>query len=533
MKFPKNKQTSCQKNIDNSKQLGQVFTPIEITQFMVKWVVEKFQAGRILDPALGVGAFFLQFLSKEINPSPFQLEGYEIDSELVEKVTEIFSSSPLNLTVQNKDFLLTDISQQYDGILSNPPYIHFQDYSHSLSLIKKFNQQYNLNLTGFSNIYALFLIKALHLLKNGGRASFIIPSEFLNADYGKSIKKMILDHHSLKYLIIFSPKFQVFKGFLTTSAILLFDNSNINQIKMTTVENFSELKQVEASIYDSKKSSAALWKDYSTNELNPDLKWKYYYQDMKFNFQKIKGPNYVSFSTFINLRRGIATGANKFFTLSKKEAKFHKINSKYLQPCITKASQIDKNIFNQEMLNKLITKDKKVLLLTLNGKEIDENIKKYISHGEKLKYHTRYLTSIRTRWYDMEPGSSADILVKTFGRDKVMFIQNLTNALNLTCFHGIYLNSIGKKYQNILFLYLITELSREIFEGQKRIYGAGLGKFEPNDIKNTKIIDLRLISAKDLSILNLLYQEYKLNIYHQDKIGEIIDQVENIFYLYS
>ena len=48
-----------------------------------------------------------------------------------------------------------------------------------------------MKLSGFTNIYTLFILKSIWQLRKGGRTAYIVPSEFLNSDYGKDVKKYI------------------------------------------------------------------------------------------------------------------------------------------------------------------------------------------------------------------------------------------------------------------------------------------------------------------------------------------------------
>ena len=49
---------------------------------------------------------------------------------------------------------------------------------------------------------------------------------------------------------------------------------------------------------------------------------------------------------------------------------------------------------------------------------------------------------------------------------------------------------------DILFAYLLTDVAREIFEDNRREYGNGLQKFEPNDLNKAMMLDLTLLDKK-------------------------------------
>lgn len=527
-------------SVKHRKAYGQIFTPVQIAQFMINWVTEQLQGGTLLDPALGLGIFFRQlWLQKETDS--YLLEGYEVDPKLASQATHLFSSLPLEITCHQKDFLLDQGDHLYDGIICNPPYIHFQDYQQSLHLIQTFNEKYQLRLNGFSNIYALFLIKSIQHLKSGGRAAFILPSEFLNADYGKSIKEWLVKKRNLTHLIIFDSKMQLFDGFLTTSAILLFEGKAQKKLQIFNVTEMGDLEKIERQILSGQLPEREIeQKQFAYHQLNPEIKWKYYYRNSKYNLHIVTGSRHpkhmVPFETFASTRRGIATGANDFFTLTQEEVERWGLDSEYLSPCLTRASHVHKPIFGEDDHRQLIESNKKAYLLNLRNQKPNDTLLTYLKWGRNQGYHTRYLTQHRNPWYRMEPAYPADLLVKTFGRKPAVFIQNQTQTLNLTCFHGIYFNQNGHKYKNIIFLYLITDLARDIFEWEKREYGLGLGKFEPNDIKKALVLDFTKITMNDQEALNKLYLEYHQWIKSADKPQEesdvMIREAEAIFLTY-
>ena len=60
--------------------------------------------------------------------------------------------------------------------------------------------------------------------------------------------------------------------------------------------------------------------------------------------------------------------------------------------------------------------------------------------------------------------------------------MNRSKALNLTCFHGFQPNLFGQQYLEHLFLYLWSNVGRDIVSLSMRKYGDSLDKFEPNDL---------------------------------------------------
>ncbi|MFN6961075.1 MAG: Eco57I restriction-modification methylase domain-containing protein [Rhodocyclaceae bacterium] len=131
------------------QNLGQVFTPDAVVEQMLAL---RRRHGRTLDPAAGDGAF-----SKRIPGC----EAIEIDPTV----------APAGATVM--DFFALPLSEKFDTIIGNPPYVRFQDIPpRTLALLdhEMFDRR--------SNLYLYFIEKAVRHLRPGGELIFIVPREF-------------------------------------------------------------------------------------------------------------------------------------------------------------------------------------------------------------------------------------------------------------------------------------------------------------------------------------------------------------------
>jgi adenine-specific DNA-methyltransferase len=214
------------------------------------------------------------------------------------------------------------------------------------------------------------------------------------------------------------------------------------------------------------------------------------------------------------------------------KAKKYDISEKYLMPCISKSTDITKSFFTQTEFDKLAQENKNVFLFNAT-KPIDNQVEKYIKKGEIEKVNEKYLTASRNPWYSLENRPPAPIWVSVFHRNGMKFIRNFTNVRNLTTFHCIYLNMFSVAKTDLLFAYLLTDTAQEIFNDNRREYGNGLKKFEPNDINKAKMVDLdKLDKTTENKILDLYkqYQEEDLNIKPNNEILKTINDIFVNFY---
>lgn len=500
------------------KKKGQFFTTSFIADFMAKWCLKNNKGNDFLEPGLGLGIFSRMVAKQNKN---IKFWGYEIDKLVLNEAAKLFKNEDLIFTFKNKDFLLDYNEKKYDAVLCNPPYLKFHDYSNKNHL-KKLENKYGLKLSKFTNIYSLFIIKSINSLKKDGKSAFIVPSEFLNSDYGIQIKKFLKNNNSLKYIINFKSDLNVFEkleDILTTSCILLFENNKeTTKVNYINIKDLDEFQMLSKKILNEDKVEKLI--SYNLEKLDENIKWSLYF-NAKFNYDEFNKNKLADFNKFFNLKRGIATGANKYFTLSETDLKNNKIdsNADYLKLCLTKAKQINKLFFTEDDIQNLRKNDERIYLLDIDESQkynLDKNLQNYIKKGENKKYNERYLTKKRNPWFSMEKREVPDLFVKVFNRNKLLFSKNETNAVNLTSFHCIYVKEEFEEEIDLLFSYLITDVAIELFNINKREYGGGLDKFEPNDIKKSKVIDFRIIKEKEKNKILNIYN----NIKNKDKENE-------------
>ena len=494
------------KNISNDhrKKYAQFFTPEHISDFMASWVI----GGRkeqldILEPAFGLGVFS-RSLAK-INPH-IRVVGYDIDDTILKYALGHFATTECDVKLIKENYITASWTEKYDGIICNPPYLKFHDYDND-TLIPLVNHKLKTHLNGFTNIYTLFLLKSISQMKNGARMAYIVPSEFLNSDYGVEVKRVLLQSGVLKHLIVVDFTQCAFDDALTTASILLCEkNTDSGYVNFASVNNTSDLY-----------SALTQYKTYSINQLNPDVKWKQYYdgtQSSKYN-------KLVPFSTFAKVSRGIATGANDYFTFRASKIDLYDLPECAFRRCICHAADVTKLIFTETDFENLANQDKTTFLFNGCSNENNPNVKDYLSRGEDNSIDKKYLTSSRSPWYALENRKPAPIWVTVFSRKGLRFIRNKAGVYNLTTFHCVY--NTGVIDTDILFAYLITDLSKEIFLDNSRQYGNGLVKFEPNDLNKGNIVDLRELSEAEKSFILKAYEAIQRFNSLDSSIASILD----------
>lgn len=482
-------------SLEHRKKYAQFFTPEKIAEFMCQWVLQGKQKTRALEPAYGLGIFSRVLAQKSNLP----IDAYEIDEQIF---ASAFAARPNGVNLRNEDYFACDWNAKYDAIICNPPYLKFHDYDNA-TYIPDVNSHLGTKLNGFTNLYTLFLLKSIAQLQEGGRLAYIIPSEFLNSDYGVEVKRALVESNTLQHIIVVDFTECAFDDALTTACILLCERRNSSvKVRFSLVNNIEGLSNCFSE-----------YVEFNTSELDAKIKWKAYYEEgnsCKYN-------HLVPFSKFAKVCRGIATGANDYFTFKPSKVDEYDVPEECLMPCICKAVDAPQTFFTQNEFTKLLNEDKTIYLF--NGSTAPDNtsVLRYIHLGEELGINKRYLTASRSPWYAIENRPPAPIWVSVFNRSGLRFIRNEANIYNLTTFHCVYPKSTGVDI-DVLFAYLITDVAKEIFLDNSRQYGNGLIKFEPNDLNKGMVVDLTLLNSRESSFVKDVYAFIKNNQKEKDGI---------------
>ena len=455
------------------KKLGQYFTDPAIADFMASLVIHA-NGKSFLDPALGQGVF-----SKSLEPllsHPVAFTAYEIDPDLAAAAQTNWPQ----LQLHRQDYLQSSDESRYDMILCNPPYRKFKGIPHREQLVASFEARYGVRLSPHCNLYVYFLIKALGQLSTGGRCAFILPFDFLNADYGIAVKEYLLKTGMLESVIRFDDRMKLFPEALTTSCILVFQNSPHASVDFISVTDLAQLKTRSFPRCDPIAYADCL----------PERKWSDFFR----SGDPLACKNLVPFSALAKVHRGLATGNNDFFLLSREQILLHGLSLSACRPCLTHAKDVLSPVFTREDFQKLSQDGKRAWLFdgSAAATPADRN---YILLGQQQKIHEGYLCSHRPVWYAPENRAPAPIWISTFRREQLRIVRNEAGIHQLTAFHGIYPHDMA--LCEILFCYLLTDTAQALLLQSSRDCGGGLKKLEPRDVSRSFVLDLRRIHPAD------------------------------------
>jgi adenine-specific DNA-methyltransferase len=456
-----------------TKQLGQVATPEPIADLMARWVIST-RPRTVLDPAAGLGG--LLAACRKLNRQA-ALVGVERDIQTLQRAK---ATAPRGTKLILADYLKSDTGL-FEGIIANPPYVkaHRLDYSERDWCYLE--ERLGTPLDRLTNLYALFLLKIWEDLAPHGRAAVILPAEFMNANFGEEIKERLVHLMRPAALVVFTPSLNLFADALTTSAIVFLEKSR-------SANAPAWLKRVdsleEAEVFVREICADGMVRPDNTclelAELNPGDKWLNLLLNGSAQHHSAAFPKRVG--DYFDCRRGIATGANDFFCLSRSMLRMHGLTEAHVEPCITKATAGEGLVFTRGKFDALVAGDRRCFLL--NPSRHGQSLTRYLELGERRGIPQRHLPSHRPVWYLPENRPVADIWVAVFSRESAKFILNASGAKNLTCFHGLYAKPGWEALPPLMTLFLNSSGGRMAFSQVNRFYGDGLNKLEPKDVQD-------------------------------------------------
>ena len=152
----------------------------------------------LLEPAAGKGDLIDAVL--DVNQT-IRIQAFDIDPLAIQTLSEKYGANE-RITITQADTLTTNefAFEKFDKIIANPP------WGANLSEVKsKLNDLYS-QYSALES-YSLFLVKALKMLKSGGKLVFIIPDTYLFVHKQEKLRKYILKNFTINKIVRFPSNF--------------------------------------------------------------------------------------------------------------------------------------------------------------------------------------------------------------------------------------------------------------------------------------------------------------------------------------
>jgi adenine-specific DNA-methyltransferase len=479
----------CLKTQKERNILGQFSTPIslayDIFQHAEK-LLSKHKKIRFLDPAFGTGVFFSAlnhtFSSNQIETAA----GFEIDVHYGKPACELWSETILDLQIN--DFTKADPPEsdenKFNLIICNPPYVrHHHINGQKKRLQAEALAAANIELSSMAGLYCYFMALSHRWMTINGLAAWLIPSEFMDVNYGQAIKKYLLNEVTLLHIHRFDPSNVQFDDALVSSSVVWFKNKKPNANNKV---RFTYGGTIEQPDYE---------KDVSNKVLAKERKWTRF----PLSDERIESDT-PKVGDFFTVKRGIATGNNSFFIMSLEDIQERNLPIDQFRPCLPSPRHLIETEINTTIdgiptiKNQLFVLDCKLPIDKIE--HLYPELYTYIKEGIAGGVSERYLCRNRKIWYAQENRLESRFYCTYIGRsdnkDKkpFRFILNHSKAIVTNSYLILYPKPLLEKKIN-----MNTQLEKQLIDAlnnitdkamldEGRVYGGGMHKLEPKELSN-------------------------------------------------
>ncbi len=464
-------------------------TPPELAQDMVKYAVSKLSPDTRVDfgdPAVGTGVFFsslLNVLTKN-NISLNSAIGIDIDLKRVDETRKRWSHR--GLEVERGDYLDMDKLPPRTLILANPPYLRYQQIptAYRQKLQERASVQMGMRISGQSSLYVYFLLLSHGWMKKEAVAAWLIPSEFMETNYGAVIRQYLTQRVELIRIHQFSPNKIQFENALVSSAVVVFRNCPPTPDQTVMLSSGGTLLNPEHT------------EDVTLSELRQESKWK-----VPWIRHRISSSPPPRIGDLFTVHRGLATGANSFFIMERSVAAQRGIPEVALRPLLPKARTLNTDVIEREKDGYPRVSPQLCLLdCGLPEEEIRTKFPRLLAYLETAPEAVLRSTLVRSRrpWYRQEQRQPSQFLCTYMGRGSkncvpLRFLWNKSDAIATNTYLMLYprkaLDRLVTEQPDALerVFALLKEIRSEDLFINGRVYGGGLHKIEPKEFLNVRL----------------------------------------------
>lgn len=314
---------------------GIVFTPKYISDYISKELFANVKSWdkntKIIDPSCGCGIFLISAIDEVHKKFGIEIKeiienniyGIDLLDDNIRRCRyvlqiyclmngvylETLSDNLISADSLDSDWAaLFNLSDKFDYIIGNPPYVNTHDMSKTtISFLKK---SFITTKTGVFNIFYAFIEYGLKQLSPNGFLEFIVPNNFLTIKSAEALRTLLQKKKSICSIIDFADN-MVFRPVRTYNCIIKLSNLPQNEFKYSVMKKTDNI---------AKELTGVSFNRLKIDALNKNG-WILVNEKTLENINRIEGQKYP-IKDYI--RTGIATLRDGVYLVEKSSEEFFK-----------------------------------------------------------------------------------------------------------------------------------------------------------------------------------------------------------------
>ncbi|MHA2233190.1 MAG: Eco57I restriction-modification methylase domain-containing protein, partial [Candidatus Hodarchaeales archaeon] len=364
----------------------------------------------------------------------------------------------------------------------NPPFLDSKRWNYAATARASFEVNYGLlHQAGNADMFAYFIERGIRLLKPSGSFGLIISDKWLDVGFGVGLKQFLLDQtHLCRVEMVDQAIFSA----AAVDCVIIFGKRNgaeKNGEKLLTtfirVPKACDLWNTNGA----ESSDGISCRIIESSFLSPKKRWGTYLKAPEIYFDILSSSKLEPLESSALIKRGITTGANRFFFLNEEIKASYNISEEFVSPIVDSPRSLKGHIIGDFPLYVL------AIPKNISPETLPEGVRQYINEGEKKGFHLRSMIQARKPWYSLPLAQPAPILAAKMMDKTPVFYLNPSGFFANNVFYEI----TPKKEQILsVWLYLNSTIAHLLIELQGRSYHGGVLEIAAFELKGVPCLSL-------------------------------------------
>lgn len=462
------------------------------------------------DPSLGSGIFLAALVRLAGEERLKSAVGVEEDPLRARLTAERWRNLGLDVAVDNfVQGILSDPSREspalFDSahekpwkesrrslILANPPYVRSQllDHERTVDWARELKLRRKISVDVRSDFYVYFLLSAHDWMSEGAVAAWLLPTEFMFTRYGAAVRNYLANQVTLLQIHAYDGPSQ-FSNARVTSCVVLFRNT-------LPVAGHSARFSAGGPIGDPYVSS-----NVPVAKLNGIEKWHFLADDGAPEEPSSKAAtNDVRIESIFRVRRGIATGGNKYFVVDDELADSFDAPTQWLKPVLPRARDLPSEVIEADgMRNPRLPSLRWLIDVDVPLAKVEKaspNLAAYLSAIESEATQGT-IVGRRALFYKQEANEPPRFVFTYMAREQAIGNRFYLNRSRAVALNNYLVLEPRPEVAAVLdsdpqleleLLYALRSISSGEFARAGRVYVEGLTKVEPRELGRLRLVDV-------------------------------------------